>query len=93
MKKQLFSLAFTLVFTLGLSAQNSAKSENSYILTEIWKAKPTWYQLSTQERTEFFQNKIKPVLMNAMGSGADIIGTAVNTKNGKEKMDYQFIAV
>ena len=93
MKKLLFSFTISLVFTLGLSAQNAADSKNTYILTEIWKAKPSWYNLSTQERIEFFQNDIKPVLMNAMGGGADIIGTAVNNNTGNERMDYQFMAV
>lgn len=93
MKKLLVSLTLTFIFTLGLTAQNGAKSEKDYILTEIWKAKPSWYQLSTHERTDFFQNKIKPVLMNAMGGGAEIIGTAVNNNTGKERMDYQFMAV
>ncbi|WP_324720070.1 nuclear transport factor 2 family protein [Salinimicrobium sp. HB62] len=93
MKKLLISLSTALLFVSLLSAQNSAKPENNYILTEIWKAKPAWYELAPQERTQFFEDKIKPVLMGAMGAGADILGTAVNNNTGSERMDYQFMAV
>lgn len=93
MKKLLYSLSITLFFASILNAQNSAESKNGYILTEVWKAKPSWHQLSAQERTEFFENKIKPVLMETIQSGAEIVGTAVNNNTGNERMPYQFMAV
>ncbi len=84
----------TFLFCISIfNAQESPNAENDYILTEIWKAKPAWYELSTEERTEFFNEKINPVLMNTMKNGAEILGTAVNNNTGRERMDYQFMAV
>lgn len=93
MRKLVLFLFINLLIVSGICAQNGTESENNYILTEIWKAKPAWHQLSTQERIEFFQNEIKPVLMNAMANGAEIVGTAVNNNTGNERMPYQFMAV
>src|SRR5689334_14089766 len=38
-------------------------SQSGYILTEIWKARPTWLALSVEERQQFFQEKIGPLIM------------------------------
>ena len=39
---------------------------SSYILTEIWKARSTWYDLSSEQRTAYFEEKIGPLLMGIM---------------------------
>ncbi|MCM8569330.1 hypothetical protein NE848_08060 [Gramella jeungdoensis] len=93
MKKLFFFLSVSFFCFSTLCAQENTKADNSYILTEIWKAKPEWYKLTTEERTEFFENKINPVLMGTLQSGAQIIGTAINNNTGGERMDYQFMAV
>ncbi|TBW27982.1 DUF6616 family protein [Gramella sp. KN1008] len=93
MKKLFFFLGISFFCISVLSAQENTKPENGYILTEIWKAKPEWYKLTAEQRTDFFENKINPVLMKTMQNGAEILGTAVNNNSGEQKMDYQFMAV
>lgn len=92
--KQLSLILFFSFFCISvITAQEKPAPQNEYILTEIWKAKPSWYKLSAEERTEFFNNNINPVLMGTLENGAKILGTAVNNNTGTEKMDYQFMAV
>lgn len=68
--------------------------ENSgYILTEIWNARPSWLELTNAERKTFFDTKINPLLMGMLGKGAEILGCAVNDNTGKEKINYQFMAI
>ena len=95
MKNFLFPLfmAFFCFSFSNLNAQENLEPEAGYILTEIWKAKPTWEALTAEERREFFEKKIHPVLGKAIQEGAEIIGTAVNNNTGPERMDYQFMAV
>lgn len=93
MKKFIFHLTLSVLFCSGLFAQVDNATNNGYILTEIWKAKPAWYELSNEERAQFFTEKINPVLMNTMKNGAEILGTAVNNNSGEQRMDYQYMAV
>ncbi len=67
--------------------------ENGYILTEIWKARPSWLALSVQERGQFFQEKVGPLLMELIGQGAEIIACAINDNTGEERIDYRYMAV
>ncbi|MUP47293.1 nuclear transport factor 2 family protein [Gramella sp. BOM4] len=93
MKKLISYFVIFIFFCAGISAQENNSMNEAYILTEIWKAKPAWYELSKQEREKFFNDKINPVLMKTLQNGAEILGTAVNNNTGEEKMDYQFMAV
>ena len=68
-------------------------NDAGYILTEIWNARPSWHNLSAEERIEFFETKIGPLLGSLVGEGAEIVACAVNDNTGSERMDYQFMAV
>ena len=68
-------------------------TNNDYILTEIWNAKPSWLAMNIEERTSYFDTKINPLLMSMIQNGAEILGCAVNDNTGNERMDYQFMAV
>ncbi len=92
MKKFIFHLIVPFLICSGLNAQQNSDSAPGYILTEIWNAKPAWYELSEEERTKFFTEKINPVLMSTLENGAEILGTAVNNNSGPQRMDYQFMA-
>jgi hypothetical protein len=64
-----------------------------YVLTEIWKARPSWLEMTEAQRKSYLDEKINPVLMGMFGKGAELLGCAVNDNTGNEKMDYQFMAV
>lgn len=92
--KNLFLFLTVMLMSIATSnSQNQVKTENGYILTEIWNAKPSWTALSTEERKAFFREKMLPVLKGAMENGAEIIACAVNENTGDERMNYEFMAV
>ena len=64
-----------------------------YILTEIWKARSSWYDLSSEQRTAYFEEKIGPLLMGIMEKGGEVLACAINDNTGDQRMDYQFMAV
>lgn len=68
-------------------------SGSGYILTELWKARPSWLVLSSGERQQFFNEKIGPLLMGLIDQGAEFLACAVNDNTGQERMDYQYMAV
>lgn len=68
-------------------------SESGYILTEIWKASPSWLALSLKERQQFFQERIGPLIMSLVEQGAEFLGCAINDNTGPERMDYRYMAV
>ncbi|WP_433505399.1 DUF6616 family protein [Pseudonocardia halophobica] len=68
-------------------------SESGYILTEIWKARPSWIRLSPGERQKFFHEKIGPLIMSQVEQGAQFLGCAINDNTGPERMDYRYMAV
>ena len=67
--------------------------ESPYILTEIWKARPTWLELQIADRQRFFEDKVGPLLMGLIGQGAEILGCAINDNTGAERMDYSYMAI
>lgn len=93
MKNLFIILAFMLFYVLPSNSQNMENEDPGYILTEIWNAKPSWFALSKEERQAFFNEKINPLLMGEIKSGAEILGCAVNNNDGSERMDYQFMAI
>lgn len=68
-------------------------SESGYILTEIWKARPSWLALSQEDRQQFFGEKIGPFIMSLVEQGAEFLACAINDNTGPERMDYQYMAV
>lgn len=68
-------------------------SDSGYILTEIWKARPSWLALSSEERQQFFNEKIGPFLMSLLEQGAEFLACAINDNTGTERIDYQYMAV
>ena len=64
-----------------------------YILTEIWKARPSWVEMTDDQRKTYFDDKINPLLMGMIGKGAELLGCAVNNNTGNERIDYQFMAI
>jgi len=66
---------------------------SGYILTEIWRARSSWLALPAEERVEFFETKIGPLLGSLVGEGAEILTCAVNDNTGSEQMDYRYLAV
>lgn len=68
-------------------------SESDYILTEIWKARPSWVALSLEDRQQFFRDKIGPLIMGLVEQGAEFLGCAINDNTGPERMDYRYMAV
>ena len=66
---------------------------SSYILTEIWRARSAWYDLSAEQRVSYFEEKIGPLLMGIMGKGGEVLACAVNDNTGEQRIDYQFMAV
>lgn len=93
MKNFFLLLMLTLISTAPSNSQNDLKTDDGYILTEIWNAKPSWMALSQEERKTFFREKMLPVLKGAMQNGAEIIACAVNENTGTERMNYEFMAV
>ena len=67
--------------------------DSSYILTEIWKARSSWLELSKEERTRVFDDIFNPLLMQFVGNGTEIIACALNDNSGNERIDYQFMAI
>ena len=67
--------------------------ESGYILTEIWKARPSWLALPTTARQRFFEEKVGPLIMSLIGQGAEFLGCAINDNTGAERMDYRYMAV
>ena len=57
-------------------------SDSGYILTEIWKARPSWLALSLEERQQFFNEKIGPFLMSLVEQGAEFLACAINDNTG-----------
>lgn len=68
-------------------------NESGYVLTEIWKARPSWLALSTAERQRFFEEKVGPLLKNSIGQGAEFLGCAINDNTGTERIDYRYMAI
>jgi hypothetical protein len=66
---------------------------SGYILTEIWKAKPSWIDLALEDRRGFFEDRIGPLLMRLIGEGAEILACVVNDNTGSERLDYRYMAV
>lgn len=92
--KSIFLFLTAMLMSIAPSnSQNEFETDDGYILTEIWNAKPSWMALSTEERKAFFQENMLPVLKGAMANGAEIIACAVNENTGSERMGYEFMAV
>ena len=64
--------------------------ESGYILTEIWKARPSWLALSQEERERFFSERVNAFLGSMLESGAEILGAAINDNTGSERIDYRY---
>ena len=73
--------------------ESNMSVDTSYILTEIWKARPAWLELPAADRQRFFEEKVGPLLMGIIGQGAEILGCAINDNTGAERIDYRYIAV
>lgn len=68
-------------------------TEAGYILTEIWRARPSWLALSSGDRRHYFDDKVGPFLGSLIEDGAEILGCAINDNTGAESMDYTYMAV
>ena len=66
---------------------------NGYILTEIWRARPSWLALPAEERQRFFGEKVGPFLMSQLEQGAEILAVAINDNDGDERIDYRYMAI
>ena len=66
---------------------------NDYVLTEIWKARPSWGALSREERQRFFDTKINGFLGSMVSEGAEIVACAVNENAGSERIEYTCMAI
>ena len=67
--------------------------QNDYILTEIWRARPSWLALSTDERGRYFEEKVGPLIGGLIEQGAEFLGCAINDNTGPERIDYRYMAV
>lgn len=65
----------------------------SYILTEIWSAKPEWRNLPQQSRQDFFENKVGPFIQQMVEQGAQIIACAINDNDGPERSPHTYMAI
>lgn len=68
-------------------------SESGHILTEIWRARPSWLALTLDERQRFFGERIGPFITGLVEQGAQFLGCAINDNTGPERMDYRYMAV
>lgn len=66
---------------------------NKYLLTEIWKPKASWLALGEDERQNYLNEKMGPLLFHMMNKGAEILGVAINENTTAEKIDYVYKAV
>jgi hypothetical protein len=66
---------------------------SGYILTEIWRAKPSWMSLSVSQRERYFEEVIGPFIGSQIDKGAEFLGCAVNDNDGSERIDYRYMAV
>ncbi len=48
-----------------------AQTDEGYMLTELWNAKPSWLALSEEERRAFFEKKMHPFVASLVGQGAE----------------------
>ncbi len=64
-----------------------------YVLTEIWKGKPSWDALTSEERANYFDTEINPFLGEMLGAGAEILACAFNDNTGPNRIDYDYMAV
>lgn len=76
-----------------LEREEIMSATNSYVLTEIWNAKPAWLDLAPEDRVRFFGEKIGPLLTGLVAEGAEILACAINDNTGSERMDYRYMAV
>ena len=72
-----------IINNLLINKINTMNDPNAgYILTEIWNARPSWTNLTSEERANYFEKKINPLLMGMIGKGAEILGCAINDNTG-----------
>ena len=67
--------------------------DDSYILAEIWKAKPAWHALSQGERVEFMQQKVGPLIGGFVERGAEVLGCVMNDDDVEDRLGYDYMAV
>ncbi len=70
-----------------------AQTDEGYMLTELWNAKPSWLALSEEERRAFFEKKMHPFVASLVGQGAELLGCAINDNTGTERIGYRYMAV
>lgn len=70
-----------------------SNSNQGYVLTEIWKARPAWSALSAEERAKYFDGEINRFLGEMIGAGAELLACAYNDNDGSERINYDFMAV
>ena len=65
----------------------------SYVLTEIWRARPAWEALPVAERERYFEEKIGPLLGGLIEQGAEFLGCAVNDDAVDACVRYRYMAM
>ena len=65
----------------------------SFFLTEVWKAKASWHALDGSERSDYLNKNMLPLLSQMMEKGATMIASAINENTTEEKLDYDYMAV
>lgn len=59
---------------------------------ELWKAKPTWHELSIEERGKYME-QVGPAIQQLLDKGIEIISWGAVDDNTHNKVDYDFFGV
>jgi hypothetical protein len=78
------------------SAHEKIQSEQHglkmYLYVELWKARPEWYALAKEERTEYMA-QVGPSLQQLVDEGIELLGFGLNETETPHRADYKYVAI
>jgi hypothetical protein len=63
-----------------------------YLYVEMWRARPAWFALATDERERFF-GTVGQEIGSQIGAGCELVGIALNDADTPRRAPYDYLAV
>lgn len=63
-----------------------------YLYVELWKARPAWLDLSTEERRQYFKN-VGAEIEKLTEEGLEVVGFAINDEETPHRSEHRYMAV
>jgi len=63
-----------------------------FLYVELWKARPEWYALSKEERTEYMSES-GPAIQELLEKGIELVGFGLNEVETPHRADYRYLSV